>query len=105
MQILLFIGIGLWLWFVTPAKDVANLFWKDSAAPWEKVDSFYYPSRRNMIEFQMEAGLASVDECRSWVRSIAARQGDPGILRGDYECGVQQLSSFAGLRVYRLTVR
>ena len=45
---LITIGIGLWFFLGEPAKDVANWFWENSAAPWEEVDAFYYPNRSNL---------------------------------------------------------
>ncbi len=41
-------AIGLWFFFGTPAKTLANWFWTDSAAPWETVDAFYYPDRSDL---------------------------------------------------------
>ncbi len=36
---------------------------------------------------------------------MAAVESDPDLRRGDYECGVGELEGFAGMTVYRITVR
>lgn len=98
-------AIGLWFLFGTPAKTVADWFWAESAAPWETVDAFYYPDRSDLTISLSQRGLTSVQECRDWVYASAALRDDPTMIRGDYECGVEQLDTLGGLTVYRITVR
>lgn len=99
-------AIGLWFFFGTPAKTVADWFWPESAAPWETVDAFYYPNRSDLAGgFLSQTGLTSVEDCRAWVYSAAASNEDPNLVSGDYECGIGFLDSFGGLSVYRTTVR
>lgn len=105
MPLIILIAIGLWFWFGDPPKTMANWFWESDAAPWETVDAFYYPNRNDLTQFQKMPGLNSVDECRSWVRSTASINGDSGIMRGDYECAIEVVYSFAGISVYRTTTR
>jgi len=105
MHWIVIIAVGLWFFIGEPLKDVANLFWQEDAAPWETVDAFYYPSRSDLSDYLSHRGLTSVQECRDWVYSTAASRGDPNIVRGDYECGVEQIDSFGGLAVYRISVR
>ncbi len=105
MPALILIGVILWAVFGSPKKDVANLIWPDSPAPWETVDAFYYPNRHNLSTFETVRGLASLDGCRAWVRGAAAVRGDHGVVRGDYECGIGQTGTFMGLSVYRVTAR
>lgn len=105
MRWVVILAIGAWFLFGTPSKNVANWFWPDSAAPWETVDAFYYPNRFDLGSFLSQRNLQSVQECRDWVLSIATSRGDPNLTVGDYECGVEQIDSFGGLSVYRLTVR
>jgi hypothetical protein len=105
MKWLFLLGLGFWALFGSPKKDVANWFWSDQAAPWETVDAFYYPNRSDLSRDQRASGLASVDACRTWVDHVSRAHNDVGITRGDYECGVGYLDDFAGMRVYRTTVR
>jgi hypothetical protein len=91
----------------SPRETVANLFYANDAAPWETVDAFYYPNRADLTINQSQMGLADVAGCRDAVRSMAALTNDPQLLRGDYECGVGRIDKpeYAGVNVYRLTVR
>ncbi|WP_299821237.1 hypothetical protein [uncultured Jannaschia sp.] len=105
MPIIVILIVGAWFVFGDPPKTVANWFWSDGAAPWEEVDAYYYPDRSNLTSYQAGPGLRSVQECRDWVNAAAAANGDASLVRGDYECAVEQVDSFAGGPVYRLTVR
>lgn len=105
MPLIILIALGLWFAFGEPFKTVANWFWASDAAPWESVDAFYYPDRNNLSVFNLISGFGSVDGCRTWIYTTAAANGDPGLVRGDYECGVQKLDTFMGLSVYRTTVK
>ncbi|QKK31869.1 hypothetical protein FE844_020795 [Rhizobium indicum] len=106
LPLLVCAGAGLWFWFGDPGKFLANLIYKSDAAPWETVDAFYYPDRSNLLVFATKGGLRDVDECRAAVRGLAYAASDPGLSRGDYECGVGKLDGdYYGLSVYRLTVR
>ncbi|MBX4895412.1 MULTISPECIES: hypothetical protein [Rhizobium] len=106
LPLLLCAGVGLWFWFGEPGKFVANQVYKTDAAPWETVDAFYYPDRGNLLLFKSKAGLRNVDDCRMAVGRLADEASDPGLSRGDYECGVGKLKGdYYGLSVYRLTVR
>lgn len=98
-------GACLWMVFGSPTKDLAGLFWADSPAPWEKVDAFYYPDRHNLSIHRAAYDLGSLNGCRSWVMTMATANADPGVHRGDYECGVGKLREMGDLTVYRLTVR
>lgn len=105
MRWIILFAIGAWLLLGNPSKNVANWFWPDSAAPWEKVDAFYYPNGSDLGVFLAQRDLNSVQECRDWVFSMAASRDDPILILGDYECGVEQIEGIGGLSVYRLTVR
>lgn len=105
MPLLLLVGVGLWFLFGTPLVTVADWLWGSEAAPWETVDAFYYPNRGDLTEYQFAGGLSSVQSCRDQVHLMAARNNDPGLMRGSYECGVQMIDTFGTLKVYRATVR
>lgn len=91
----------------SPQKSLADLFYKGDAAPWETVDAFYYPDRGNLTISQNMLDVDGVAGCREIVRYMAAVNNDPQLQRGDYECGVGRLENleFAGINVYRLTLR
>ncbi|WEZ82183.1 hypothetical protein P6U16_13455 [Rhizobium sp. 32-5/1] len=91
----------------SPGKTIANLFWENDAAPWETVDAFYYPNRNDLTISQNSMDVAGVAGCREIVRYMAVVNNDPQLLRGDYECGVGRLENpgYAGINVYRLTIR
>lgn len=105
MPILIFAALLAWWAFGDPAKSVAGWFWPSDAAPWEKVDAFYYPDRTDLSRHTLMPGLSKADDCRMWVRQEAAFLNDPGMVRGDYECGIGKISNEYDLAVYRLTVR
>lgn len=98
-------GVCLWLAFGNPADSLAGLFWAGSPAPWEKVDAFYYPNRHNLSVHRTALNVGSLDGCRSWVQAMAEANADPGVRRGDYECGVGKLQEIGDLTMYRITVR
>lgn len=103
----LIVAVALAAWFVfgNPTSTIAGWLWKDSAAPWETVDAFYYPNRNDFTVDVSSTGLSSVDECRDWVNAEAARRGDAELLRGDYECGVGKSGMFGDIAVYRITAK
>jgi hypothetical protein len=105
MPYLIIFAVGLWFLIGDPAKSIANTFWEGEAAPWETVDAYYYPNRSDLSVFQSRLGLSSVDDCRVWVRMTAAANNDIGVVRGDFECGIEVIDTFAGINVYRTTVR
>ena len=97
--------IVAWVVFGEPSADAADFLYPNEPAPWEPVTSFYYPNRNDLYIFQASNELASLEECRDWVYGQAALQGDPTLVRGDYECAVGHKKDFYGLGVYRLTVK
>lgn len=106
MAYLLIIGVAVWFWLGDPPRTVAGWFWEHEAAPWERVDAFYYPSRLDMTKHQQVDDVGSVETCRDAVYAIAAGHGDPDIQRGDYECGVgPRYYAPWGMNIYRITVR
>ena len=91
-----------YLVFGYPMKDLGNLFWPEDAAPWETVDVFYYPDARDPSRFETATGLASREQCRDWAYAAAARNRDPELAQGDYECGIGRVDKFESVTVYRL---
>ena len=105
MPVLIIFGLIAWFVVGDPPKTVANWFWSAGSAPWENVDAFYYPNRSNLSVHEMAEGVGDLDDCRSWVTLQASLRGDPGLTRGDYECGIGRIDSAHGFNVYRITVR
>lgn len=105
IAILVAVILGLWFLFGRPSVDAANWFWPNSAAPWERVDAAYYPDRDNLSNAIEKHDLTDVDECRGWAYWQAGQHGDPSMQRGDYECGIGFLESWAGMQIYRVTIR
>lgn len=99
------VAIAAWFVFGNPSKTIAGWLWPEDAAPWEEVDAYYYPSRENLTVHQASRDVGSVEDCRRWVYATAASNGDPNMMRGDFECGVGRLESEMGFNVYRITVR
>jgi hypothetical protein len=97
--------VVLWFAFGSPKNDIAGMFWSDGPAPWEEVTGFYYPNRNDLTIHIQSGQYESLDGCRSWVYAQARQHDDPGIGRGDYECGVGYMKSWGGINVYRLTLR
>ncbi len=98
-------AVALWAVFGSPTDDVAGLFWTDRPATWEQVDAVYYPDRHRLSIHRMARGVGSLDACRSWVRAVADAQGDPGLSRGDYECGIGKVREMGDETIYRITAR
>lgn len=92
----------LWVLSAVPSF-ITSTFWSESNAPWEKVDAFYYPDANDLTHWESQMDVGSVESCRDWVEDSAAAKGDPGIQRGDYECGVGCRQK-DGFNVCRLTV-
>ncbi len=105
MPLLILIAVVLFFVFGSPGKTVANMVWQNDAAPWEKVDAFYYPDKADLTNYEAARDLGSVQECRDSVGAMASANGDPGLTRGDYECGIERLEDFGGVGVYRVTTR
>lgn len=103
MALFLLLIVGLWFAFGDPGGDVAGWFWPESAAPWEQVDAFYYPDRNDLSVHREFRDVGSVEACRAWVYSMAAANGDPDLVKGDYECGINPLER-GEMLVHRLTV-
>jgi hypothetical protein len=87
------------------SEERGEWFWKDGPAPWETVDAFYDPDRNDLFTMETAQGFANLDGCRGWVRVAATTRNDPGLLRGDYECGVGKPEPFGAVSVYRITAR
>jgi hypothetical protein len=102
---LIILLIIVWAVFGSPLTNIANLFWSEGSAPWERVDAFYYPDRSNLTVHRVSYNLGSIGNCRAWVLTEAAHNNDPGLARGDYECGVGEIEKMGDLTVYRITVR
>lgn len=99
------IVIVFWIVLGQPLVTIAQWIWPNGPAPWEAVTAVYYPGKNLMIDKQ-KSGLATLDDCRRWVRAAAAADGDPSFENSDYECGVGFIESrAAGIAVYRLTLR
>lgn len=105
MPLLILVALILFFVFGSPGKTVANMFWKNDVAPWEKVDAFYYPDKADLTDYNAVRDLGSVQACRDSVAALASANGDPGLTRGDYECGIERLEDFGGVGVYRVTTR
>lgn len=105
MPFLIVLALALWALIGSPSRDIANLFWSSSAAPWERIDGYYYPSRTNLSRHEVVRGFASVEDCRAWARMMARRNDDSSFSRSDYECGIGEISEMGGMQIYRITVR
>jgi hypothetical protein len=97
--------VGAWIIFGSPSTTVAEWFWPDDASPWETVDAFYYPNRNDLTFHLAGYDFQTVQACREWIFRIANQNGDPNILRGDYECGIGKIRNFGDIGVYRDTVK
>ena len=105
MPLLILVAVVLFFVFGSPGKIAADMLWQNDAAPWEKVDAFYYPNKADLTDFIAVRDLESVQECRDSVLAMAAAIGDPGLTRGDYECGIGRIKDFGGMGMYRVTTR
>jgi len=104
LKILALITI-VWAIFGSPRTTIAGWIWPETAALWEKVDAYYYPDRNNLSVHRASYNVGGMDQCRQWVFSEAARLGDTGLKRGDYECGVGEIERIGDLTVYRITAK
>ena len=97
------LSLLIWAAIGDPIQTMADWLWPRSPAPWESVDAIYYPDKANQLVSVDNQDAGSLTRCRAWVISVA-KQSDPGLQRGDYQCGVGYRYS-AGLNIYRLMVR
>ncbi|AUQ50048.1 hypothetical protein PhaeoP83_01776 [Phaeobacter inhibens] len=70
-----------------------------------QIDAFYYPNKHDLTVHQEYLDVGSLENCRATVFAAAAQNGDPQLLRGDYECGVNPMNSYGDLRVYEETIK
>jgi len=104
----LILGIpGLIVWGIlgNPTQTIAGWLWPHSPAPWEHVDALYYPDKNNLAVSLDNLDVGGLAQCRTWANSVARKQKDPQLERGDYHCGVGYPVSQDSLNSYRLTVR
>lgn len=104
-QVVVLVGIGAWFYFGHPLATLANIIWREHAAPWEQVDAAYYPSRHDLTVSETEFNVGSVRACRQWVYARAAANGDERMRVGDYECGIGPRPHYALGTIYRVTVQ
>ncbi len=74
-------------------------FWCD------QIDAFYYPNKSDLSQYEVHRDVGSVDECRRLVNNAAFNNGDPGLRRGDYECGIGPTGMLGDITVYKETVK
>ena len=98
-------GLIVWGGLGNPGETIAGWISPHSPAPWESVDAFYYPDKNNPTISIGNPDVGGLAQCRTWASSAAAKQNDPQLARGDYECGVGYLTSQGSLNRYRLIVR
>lgn len=71
-----------------------------------QVDAFYYPNKFDLTEVVEFLDVGDVQSCREIVFAAAYQRGDVGMVRGDYECGVNPTgSTFGSMKVYKETVK
>ena len=105
---LLVLGVaGLIVWGVlgNPAETIAGWISPHGPAPWESVDAFYYPDKSNLSVSLENHDVGGLAQCRTWVNSVARKQKDPQLERGDYHCRVGHPDAQGSLNSYRFTVR
>ncbi|WP_156111569.1 hypothetical protein [Thalassospira australica] len=75
--------------FGNPHRHIADLFWPDDAAPWEHVTAVYTPdvTRPTRVDIS-EAVFDDLDACQGYVMEQAAKQGDPNLEKGRFECAI-----------------
>jgi hypothetical protein len=105
ISILGILGFMVWTVLGSPIQTVTGWIWPHSPAPWEAVDAFYYPNKSNLAVSLENHDVGGLAQGRTRASSAAAKQDDPQLERGDYECGVGYLTSQRSLNRYRLTVR
>jgi hypothetical protein len=97
------LSLSIWAAIGDPIQTMADWLWPRSPAPWGSGDAIYYPDKANQLVSVDNQDVGSLTRCRAWVISVA-KQSDPRLQRGDYQCGVGYRSS-AGLNIYRMMVR
>lgn len=103
-MLIIAIGVG-WAVIGEPKKDIANWFWPSDAAPWESVDLYFYPDRRNLEHFDRITGLKNVEACQRMVNVVHARYPSVPWSNVDYECAIEQIDTLVTIPVYRVTTR
>jgi len=94
-----------YLIFGSAKKDLGNMLWPEDAAPWETVDAYYYPDDSDPSRFETATGLENKEQCRDWAYAAAARNRDPDLAQGDYECGIGKVNEFESITIYRIVAQ
>lgn len=103
LKTLAFLAIGAWFLFGSPKNDLADWFYPDEPAPWEKVDLFYYPRANNLNKVEEYRNVGSLRDCQSRAYFLRTR---PNLPPGDYECAVGDTGQRLGdIKIYRLTLK
>ncbi|WP_156474513.1 hypothetical protein [Gluconobacter albidus] len=105
MWLIVIAAIGAWFYWGNPTLNVANQFWKNDAAPWEKVTAIYFPDNLKTYDHMVTEDLNNVAECRNVVKIQANLRNDPDFHRGSYICNVGKEREEGGISIYRLSVR
>ena len=70
----------------------------------QQVDAFYYPDRNDLTSHEFFPNVGSIDACRKVVYQAAARNNDPLMKAGDYECGINPTGrKFGDITIYETT--
>jgi hypothetical protein len=91
---------------MTPRKSLVLTVICLAGCKESQVDAFYYPNKNDLTKHEFFSNVGSVENCRAIVQQAAARRNDPGLQRGDYECGVDPTGEdFGEIKVYKDTVK
>ncbi len=72
----------------------------------DTVDAYYYPDKNDLSQHRSFLDVGSVEKCRVAVFHAATLNGDPRMLRGDYECAIGRTGDSLGdIKIYRETVK
>jgi hypothetical protein len=99
-----FFALILWIAIGNPLNTIATVAYPKSAAPWENVVAFYYPDKTDLTRGTQNREITSLEACRTWIVTTAARSNDPAMLTTDYECGIG-CKRVAGTYECRTTVK
>lgn len=102
---IILIALAAWFYWGNLGTIMANQFWGNDAAPWERVTAVYYPNNMDMSKYQIYENLKNVDDCQRVSHLAASLSGDAAMTHSSYICNIGKEREDSGLTIYRTNAK
>lgn len=102
---IILILLAAWFYWGDLGTILANKFWENEAAPWEKVTALYFPDNNDESNYLIFENLSSVKSCQMIAHTQAEIRGDPLMIKGSYICEIGKEREENGITIYRTNVK